>query len=85
MSSKATKRGNADLHAKANALMEQPVIGDWHSLERVVTQLGAAAPRAAKEALASFQKSMLKLPNSFGDCSGSVEAESAESAPTDQA
>ena len=56
----------------------------WHALERVVTQLGAAAPRAAKEALASFQNSMLKLPNPFGDCSGSVEPESVESAQADQ-
>ncbi|GAA0005400.1 hypothetical protein [Bradyrhizobium elkanii] len=85
MSRKVTKRGNADLHARANALMEQPVVGDWHSLERVVTQLGAAAPRAAKEALASFQNSMLKLPNPFGDCSGSVEAESVKPTSAEQA
>ncbi|WFU52359.1 hypothetical protein QA639_21875 [Bradyrhizobium pachyrhizi] len=78
------KRGNADLHAKANALMEQPVVGDWHSLEQVVTQLGAAAPKAAKEAVASFQRSMLVLPNPFGDSAGSVVAESTEPAPAEQ-
>ncbi|WP_396604934.1 hypothetical protein ACFLEY_22880 [Bradyrhizobium sp. YCK136] len=82
---KTSKRGNADLHAKASALMGQPVVGDWQSLERVVTQLGAAAPRAAKEAVASYQNSMSKMPNPWADRPGSVGEESGETTESSQA
>jgi hypothetical protein len=64
-----SKRGNPDLHAKAVSLSERPwknSVSDWQELDEVVTQLGAAAPRAAKEALASRQRSMRLLPNPFG-------------------
>jgi hypothetical protein len=62
----ASRRGNADLHAQAIALSLHPwsnTVADWQALEGIVTQLGAAAPRAAKEALASRQRSMRLMPN----------------------
>jgi hypothetical protein len=65
----ASKRGNAELHAAATRLSEQAwanTVADWQELEQVVTQLGAAAPKAAKEALASRQRSMKMMPNPFG-------------------
>jgi hypothetical protein len=65
---KPSRRGNAELHAQAVALSLHPwnnSVGDWAALEEVVTQLGAAAPKAAKEALASRQRSMKKLANPF--------------------
>ena len=65
----ATKRGNADLHAAATRLSERAwanTVADWQELEHVVTQLGAAAPKAAKEALTSRQRSMRMMPNPFG-------------------
>lgn len=64
-----SKRGNAELHAQAVALSMHTwknSQADWLALENVVTQLGAAAPRAAKDALASHQRSMKKMPNPFG-------------------
>lgn len=66
----ATKRGNAELHAQAIALSRHPwsnnSVADWGTLDKVVTQLGAAAPKAAKDAVASRQRSMRLLPNPFG-------------------
>ncbi|WGD50737.1 hypothetical protein QA641_34910 [Bradyrhizobium sp. CB1650] len=62
----ASRRGNAELHAQAVALSLHPwnnSMADWQALEDVITQLGAAAPKAAKEALASRQRSMRKMPN----------------------
>jgi dihydroxyacid dehydratase/phosphogluconate dehydratase len=62
----ASRRGNAELHAQAIALSLHTwnnTVADWQALEEVVTQLGAAAPKAAKEALASRQRSMRKMPN----------------------
>lgn len=62
----ASRRGNAELHARAVALSLHPwnnSMADWQALEDVITQLGAAAPKAAKEALASRQRSMRKMPN----------------------
>ena len=64
-----SKRGNAALHAQAIALSLHPwhnTASDWQRLEEAVTQLGAAAPKAAKVALASRQRSMQVLPNPFG-------------------
>ncbi|MCP1757905.1 hypothetical protein [Bradyrhizobium elkanii] len=64
-----SKRGNADLHAQAITLSQRPwgnSAAEWKALEAVVTQLGAAAPKAAKEAIASRQRSMRLLPNPFG-------------------
>lgn len=64
-----SKRGNAELHAQAINLSEHPwsnSVADWQALEGVVTQLGAAAPKAAKEALASRQRSMRLMKNPFG-------------------
>lgn len=64
-----SRRGNAELHAAATRLSERAwanTVADWQELEEVVTQLGAAAPRAAKEALASRLRSMRKMPNPFG-------------------
>jgi hypothetical protein len=63
---KPSRRGNAELHAQAVALSLHPwknSVTEWKSLEDVVTQLGAAAPKAAKEALASWKRSMKKLEN----------------------
>lgn len=63
-----SRRGNAELHAQAVALSMHPwnnSVADWAALEQVVTQLGAAAPKAAKDALASWQRSMKKLANPF--------------------
>jgi hypothetical protein len=64
-----SKRGNAELQAQALALTANSwsnTVSDWAKLEHVVTQLGAAAPKPAKLALASWQRSMKKLPNPFG-------------------
>lgn len=64
-----SKRGNAQLHAQATALSAAPwnnSVADWQALEGVVTQLGAAAPKAAKDAVASRQRSMKMMPNPFG-------------------
>lgn len=66
---KTSRRGNAVLHAQALALSLHPwnnTVSDWQALESVVTQLGAAAPKAAKAALDSRKRSMRKLPNPFG-------------------
>ena len=55
--------------ARALALSTQSwnnTLADWNRLEEVVTQLGASAPKAAKDALTSWQRSMCKLPNPFG-------------------
>ncbi|MCA1379348.1 hypothetical protein I6F34_00740 [Bradyrhizobium sp. BRP05] len=63
-----SRRGNAELHAQATALSASPwnnTVADWQALESVVTQLGAAAPRVAKDALASWKRSMKKLANPF--------------------
>jgi hypothetical protein len=63
---KTSRRGNAELHAQAVALSKKPwsnSMTEWKDLEDVVTQLGAAAPKAAKEALASWKRSMKKLAN----------------------
>lgn len=65
----ASRRGNAELHAQAVALSLHPwnnSVADWQALESVVTQLGAAAPKAAKDAVASRQRSMKMMPNPFG-------------------
>ena len=65
----ASKRGNADLHARATALSEtrwNNTVADWQELENVVTQLGAAAPKAAREAVTSHKRSMRLMPNPFG-------------------
>lgn len=63
---KPSRRGNAELHAQAVALSLHPwnnTVADWAALEEVVTQLGAAAPKAAKDALASRQRSMKVMKN----------------------
>ena len=48
----SSKRGNAVLHAQTIALSlhswRPNTASDWQALEGVVTQLGAAAPKAAK-------------------------------------
>ena len=65
----ASRRGNAELHAQAVALslhLSNKSVADWQALEGVVTQLGAAAPKAAKDAVASRQRSMKMMPNPFG-------------------
>jgi hypothetical protein len=41
-------------------------VADWKELEEAVTQLGAAAPKAAKDAVASWKRSMRMMPNPFG-------------------
>jgi hypothetical protein len=41
-------------------------VSDWQVLESVVTQLGAAAPKAAKAAVESRKRSMRILQNPFG-------------------
>lgn len=64
----ASRRGNAELHGQAVALSLHPwnnSVADWQALESVVTQLGAAAPKA-KDAVASRQRSMKMMPNPFG-------------------
>ena len=64
-----SKRGNAELHAQVTALSASPwnnAVADWQALENVVTQLGAAAPKAAKDAVASRKRSMRLMPNPFG-------------------
>jgi hypothetical protein len=64
-----SRRGNAELHAQALDLSPETwnnALPAWNRLEEVVTQLGAAAPKAAKDALASWHRSMRKLPNPFG-------------------
>lgn len=65
---KSSKRGNTALHAQAIALSTHAwnnSLADWQNLDGVVTQLGAAAPKAAKDALASHKRSMHRLPNPF--------------------
>jgi hypothetical protein len=69
MTKAKSKRGNAALHAQALALSLHPwrnTVADWQALESVVTQLGAAAPAAAKRAVDSRKRSMKLLPNPFG-------------------
>jgi hypothetical protein len=65
----SSKRGNAVLHAQTIALSlhswRPNTASDWQALEGVVTQLGAAAPRAAKAALESRKRSMALLANPF--------------------
>jgi hypothetical protein len=63
-----SRRGNKELQAQAVALSLHSwnnTREDWARLEECVTQLGAAAPKAAKAALESYQRSMRKLPNAF--------------------
>jgi hypothetical protein len=64
-----SKRGNAELHSQAIALSRHPwknSVADWRALDEMVTQLGAAAPKAAKDAAASRKRSERLLPNPFG-------------------
>jgi hypothetical protein len=64
-----SRRGNADLHAAVARLTERAwanTVADWKELEAAVTQLGAAAPKAAKDAVASWKRSMRMMPNPFG-------------------
>lgn len=61
-------RGNATLHAQAVALSLHPWRNsetDWMRLEQAVTQLGASAPKAAKNALESHTRAKRALPNPF--------------------
>lgn len=65
----ASRRGNKELQAQCLALCLHSwnnTSEDWQRLERAVTQLGAAAPARAKEALASYKYSMRVLQNPFG-------------------
>jgi hypothetical protein len=62
----ASRRGNAELHAAVTRLTKRAwanTVADWQELEEAVTQLGAAAPKAAKEALASRLRSMKVMQN----------------------
>jgi hypothetical protein len=64
-----SRRGNAELHAQALALATNAPNNsreDWLRLEAAVSQLGAAAPVRAKDAVASYSKSMRILGNPFG-------------------
>lgn len=62
------RRGNKELQAQCLALCLHSwnnSSDDWHRLEMAVTQLGAAAPARAKEALASHKRSMRILASPF--------------------
>lgn len=59
-------RGNGVLRAQALALSMHPwnnTVQDWANLEDAVTRLGASAPKAAVDALASRKRSMRILAN----------------------
>jgi hypothetical protein len=61
-------RGNPTLQAQALALSLHPWRNselDWLRLEEAVTHLGASAPKAAKDAVASHTRSKKLLPNPF--------------------
>jgi hypothetical protein len=64
-----SRRGNKELQAQCLALCLHSwnnTREDWMRLEQAVTQLGAAAPARAKQALASYQRSMRVMSNPFG-------------------
>lgn len=63
---KPNTRGNGALRAQALALSMHAwnnTVQDWQNLEEAVTRLGASAPKAAVNALASHKRSMQVLAN----------------------